>query len=585
MYNEVILLRTSWVVFLTILNAYAIDRLTDRQDRSSYILAGFVFGISYLLQSTFVLLMLAGLAAVFFQRREQVQAFARKSALLVLAFLIVLAPVVVRNLRVGAPAFSISSVGPVTFIVPNAYGSLSYASWYPQASLHTRLVEEGHQGLGKAVSVTLATHPNVWTFLKSVYVRAKALWVGYEYPNNENYYLLRDNFGHLKHTLFDFFLIAPFAASGLLLAMYRRKRALSLYFSLCFHLAIMLGFYVLARFRAPLVIAAIPFAAYLFSELVNFNKSRYKEYLSMLVLTGLMLILSYSNYSASREDMYLSGGYYRSAYQAGLADRLKALAEVKNWSEWLRVQQAILDIEPAFIEELRKSGVRTSDERISIASFFSEVHQARKEVFEKIGDTGAAAREAEKLKLIEQFITGSMKAIQQVGSTKAERINMLRDYASASHKQKNYEKAFENYRAILAVNPNDVDALQMVGLCFLEQGGYDSSIVYNKKALSIDPDYVKSLVGLTAAYFFKQQYREAIEPTKRAVKLRPADGDLYANLGACYTNVGQLDSALFWLRKGVSVSPTPRTYEYISNCFNAMGMRDSATWYANKIPR
>jgi tetratricopeptide (TPR) repeat protein len=94
--------------------------------------------------------------------------------------------------------------------------------------------------------------------------------------------------------------------------------------------------------------------------------------------------------------------------------------------------------------------------------------------------------------------------------------------------------------------------------------------------LKINPENSNALIGISGALFFTKKYEEAIGHTKKAVELTPQDGQLYANIAACYMNTGKVDSAVIWWRKGIRTKPTPRTYEYLSNCFMALGKKDSA---------
>jgi tetratricopeptide (TPR) repeat protein len=576
LYNELILLRTSWSVFLTILLVYILDRILKFNTPKIYFIAGTVFGFAYLMQSTFVLFLLISFALAFYLNGKQYRLVFKKLSMCFLGFLLLISPVLIRNLYVGCPLFSMSSVGPVTFIVPNANPSVSYASWYPQASLHAPLLEQGYNSMGDAIRVTLGTHTGIGSIIDLLYQKLRTLWMGYEYPNNENFYLYKENFKSLQSYLFDFFIIAPLALAGLILSVFRRKSAYSLYVAIIFHLFIMLGFYVLARFRAPLAMVAIPFVAYLISELVQISKKRTKYSLVLMVLTGFCLFLSFKNYSKAQEDKFLSGESYRGVYMISLKSKLDDLSTKNEWDKWLVTQEQIFQLEPQFIQDIENEEVRTGSERVSIASFFAEMHQNRKNILDKTGDLLAARKEEKKIRSLNTFIVNSVRLMEKYGVNSEDQMKAIKSYANTYYTQKNYAEAINAYAKILVISPNDSDALNKMGLCYLEKGSYDSSKVYYRRLLEIDPKNTNALLGISGALFFTKNYNEAIYHTKKAVELIPLDGQLYANIGACYMNTGKIDSAIIWLRRGIKTKPIPRSYEYLSNCFMAVGKKDSA---------
>ena len=576
LYNEIILLRTSWSVFLTILLVYMLDRILKLHSTKAYFVTGTVFGLAYLMQSTFVLFLLVALVSCYIKNTKEFKSALVKLGICLFGFILVISPVLIRNLYTGCPLFSMSSVGPITFIVPNANPSISYSSWYPQAQLHTPLLEQGYAGISDAIKATLTTHTGLGSISDLLLNKLRTIWLGYEYPNNENFYLYKENFPILRFLFLDFFIIAPLAIAGILVAVYKRKSVYSLYFAVVFHLAIMLAFYVLARFRAPLVIVAIPFAGYLITEITQISKKQFKYTLGLILLTGFFFYLSFRNYSKAQEDRFLSGDSYRAVYMISLQKKLDSLSNKNAWNQWLITQDQLFTIEPEFIRTIENEEARTGAERVSIASFFAEMHQKRKEILEKNGDTLAAQKELKKITTLNTFIMNSLMLMEKYGLNVSDQTKALRNYANTCYTQKNYVEAKNAYERILSTNPNDTDALSKMGLCYLENGKYDSSKVYFRKLLVVDSKNTNALLGMAGALFFTKNYDEAILHTKRAVRLIPKDGQLYANIAACYMNIGKIDSALIWLRKGVKTNPTPRTYQYLSNCYQAIGKNDSA---------
>jgi hypothetical protein len=87
-------------------------------------------------------------------------------------------------------------------------------------------------------------------------------WHWFEIPNNDDFYYMRAQVPVLRWLPVTFWLIAPLALVGLVLAVTRIRVAWTLYLIVASVVAPLVLFYVLGRFRTALVAAALPFAAY-----------------------------------------------------------------------------------------------------------------------------------------------------------------------------------------------------------------------------------------------------------------------------------------------------------------------------------
>ena len=108
MYNEIILLRTSWIVFFTMLNVVAMDRVFSSRKPLDFLLCGLCFGLSFLMQSTSSLYVIGVLVITLFVKRESWKYYVRNSGLLLLGFFIMFSPILVRNKIVGAPTSALA---------------------------------------------------------------------------------------------------------------------------------------------------------------------------------------------------------------------------------------------------------------------------------------------------------------------------------------------------------------------------------------------------------------------------------------------------------------------------------------------
>ena len=78
---------------------------------------------------------------------------------------------------------------------------------------------------------------------------------------------------------------------------------------------------------------------------------------------------------------------------------------------------------------------------------------------------------------------------------------------------------------------------------YIEMGQYEKSQGSSREALRLQPDYVDAINLLGVAHFRLKQYPEAVAEFQRAIRLRPNDGVLYHNLGKTYFLMGRKQEA------------------------------------------
>jgi tetratricopeptide (TPR) repeat protein len=76
-----------------------------------------------------------------------------------------------------------------------------------------------------------------------------------------------------------------------------------------------------------------------------------------------------------------------------------------------------------------------------------------------------------------------------------------------------------------------------------------------KTILAEDPNNLAGLIALAHAYAGSNQWDNAITLYEHAVRIDPHDADLHTDLGIAYRNVGQVDRALGEFRKAVDNNP------------------------------
>jgi tetratricopeptide (TPR) repeat protein len=106
------------------------------------------------------------------------------------------------------------------------------------------------------------------------------------------------------------------------------------------------------------------------------------------------------------------------------------------------------------------------------------------------------------------------------------------------------EQAFKKYIELLPNNPNPYDSYAEL---LLATGRYDASIDSYQKALSVDPHFVASYIGIATNLNFQGKHKEARGQIQEMFRTARTDGErrqAYLATVASYVDEGQLDKAV-----------------------------------------
>jgi tetratricopeptide (TPR) repeat protein len=110
-------------------------------------------------------------------------------------------------------------------------------------------------------------------------------------------------------------------------------------------------------------------------------------------------------------------------------------------------------------------------------------------------------------------------------------------------------------KEILSIQPDNIDALNFIGILYYQQGLYDPAEEYFRKALQVAPDNADVYCNIGNTLRQKGQLDEAIQYYEKAIQMNPAYGDTYNNIGHIYHYKGQIDEAITYYKKAVELEP------------------------------
>ena len=409
---DFVLLRTSLAAFLGIATVLAVGAaLAKPGSRGLAAGAGALAGLSLLLRAE-SLIFTAALA--FFAAwiwRRQARRLGQFLAWSLCGFALALAPLVVRNLVVGAPLLGVAASGAVTFINHNAIDALSGGGDFVSAH-SARILSATGGRFGPAAAAALATHAGPSTVLALLGRKLVAFWTWYELPNNVNYYYFLLFAKGLAAVAVSFAWVAPLALVGVVLAWPRRRAGFPgagtverLAPALLFvgsGLLVSLVFYNLSRFRAPYAAALIPFAAFALVEIARAVRAHRFLLAALAAGAAGLLGLALSRPLPAGAALIQTADYGASNEIAGeLVRRRLATGDAAGGSKGSSRAVAIallerqLATEPADLQALMPGPAPSSLALVSaeLAGSFAPLHALAARLYDADGRPQEAARE------------------------------------------------------------------------------------------------------------------------------------------------------------------------------------------------
>ena len=132
------------------------------------------------------------------------------------------------------------------------------------------------------------------------------------------------------------------------------------------------------------------------------------------------------------------------------------------------------------------------------------------------------------------------------------------------HKQKKYDQAREIYEQILTINPENFDALRLLGTIYAQQNQLDQSLVLLQRANGINPSHAGLINNYGNVLKDLKRYEEALLIYDRAISLNPVNPDTWLNKGVTLFEMKRYEEALVAYHHAIDLNPA--NAEALYNC-------------------
>ena len=139
---------------------------------------------------------------------------------------------------------------------------------------------------------------------------------------------------------------------------------------------------------------------------------------------------------------------------------------------------------------------------------------------------------------------------------------LLREAIDAQQRG-DYERAVRDYRELLKVRPNEVEARVNLGAALVHLGQYDAAISEYRAALPSLTQKNGVLLNLALAYYKKGDFSNAREQLEPLHKAQPTDVRIAILLGDTYLRLGDYSAAVTMLAPSEAGNAQNLDFEYV----------------------
>lgn len=166
------------------------------------------------------------------------------------------------------------------------------------------------------------------------------------------------------------------------------------------------------------------------------------------------------------------------------------------------------------------------------------------------------------------------------------------------------------YREVLSCDPDNFDALHLLGVLYRQAGDVDRAIAlisqavmvqdavpeaFNnlgvamqaanrfgeaveayRRAITLRPDYAAAHFNLGNVFAELERYQDAVTSFREAIELNPDCVESYVNLASALRDIGALEQAELFYRKAVTIRPSADIYGSLGAILSLLGKPDEA---------
>jgi tetratricopeptide (TPR) repeat protein len=139
----------------------------------------------------------------------------------------------------------------------------------------------------------------------------------------------------------------------------------------------------------------------------------------------------------------------------------------------------------------------------------------------------------------------TLDELEQLSTDPSDKENVLFMRGAMYERQKKYDLSEAEFRKVLALNPDNAEALNYLGYMLANRGlKLEEAGKMIQRALELEPDNAAFLDSLGWVYYQQGKYTEAEAPLLRAIQKMGTDPTVHDHLGDLYLKMGKTNEAI-----------------------------------------
>ncbi|MGC1301570.1 MAG: tetratricopeptide repeat protein [Caulobacteraceae bacterium] len=149
------------------------------------------------------------------------------------------------------------------------------------------------------------------------------------------------------------------------------------------------------------------------------------------------------------------------------------------------------------------------------------------------------------------------------------------------HQQGEVQEAIRLCRNVLALEPRQTDAMNLLGVALAQAGQVKEAEKHLRQALALRPRTPPYLVNLGSVLVTQRRFADAVPVFREATRLQPDLAEAWSSLGNALRELGKLDQAEEACRKALQVNPGfGEAHANLGNALRQLGRaREAADCY------
>ena len=153
--------------------------------------------------------------------------------------------------------------------------------------------------------------------------------------------------------------------------------------------------------------------------------------------------------------------------------------------------------------------------------------------------------------------------------------------AITAHKEGNFKEAENLYRSILKIHPENLDAMNNLGIILDQNSKFDEAQTNYNKVIKLKPDMVEAHYNLGNTLLKLERLKEAEASYRKVIELNPAHGKALNNLGHTLLKLNKLNELEKIFKQAIKIDSNyiDSIYELAENSLLSKKLKQSEVLY------